>query len=253
METNMKHIRILLLAVSVFVWHGAANAQAAMTPGQIQALIASGQEQAALAAVHAAVQAHPESGVAWYLTAEAQDAAGNEAAAQAALTKAEQFAPGLPFANQQKVAALQAHISGPAPAQGAMGHGVSPLVFLIGAVVIFLLFRMFIRRRRGAGLMPMQSYRPGFDAPMPFGQPGPMTGYNQGGGLGSSLLGGLAAGAGFAAGERIIDDVMGGGRAPDQPVQGVDPAPPTWDDGLNGSPGWDDDQNNGGFDQGGGW
>ncbi len=228
----MKHIRILLLAVSVFVWHGAANAQAAMTPGQIQALIASGQEQAALAAVHAAVQAHPESGVAWYLTAEAQDAAGNEAAAQAALTKAEQFAPGLPFANQQKVAALQAHISGPAPAQGAMGHGVSPLVFLIGAVVIFLLFRMFIRRRRGVGLMPMQSYRPGFDAPMPFGQP---------------------AGAGFAAGERIIDDVMGGGRAPDQPVQGVDPAPPTWDDGLNGSPGWDDDQNNGGFDQGGGW
>ncbi len=244
----MKNMRILLLAALVFVWHGAARAQTAQTPDQIQALITSGQEQAALSALHAAVQAHPKSGVAWYLTAEAQDAAGNEAAAQAALTKAEQFAPGLPFANPDKVTQLQAHIAGGAPAPAPAGHGVSPIVYIIGAVVIFLLVRMFLRRRVTPGFVG----RPGFDAPMPYRQ-GPMTTYNEGPGIGGSLLGGLAAGAGFAAGERIIDDVMGGGRAVDEPMRGVEPPPPGWDDGLNGNPGWDDDQNNGGFDQNDSW
>jgi hypothetical protein len=246
METQMKYQRILLVAASIFTWHGAASAQTAQTPDQTQALIASGQEQAALSAVQAAVQAHPNSGVAWYLTAEAQDAAGNEAAAQTALTKAEQLAPGLPFANPNKVAQLQAHIAAAAPAP--VHHGLSPLVYLIGAVVVFMLFRMFIRRRVTPGFVG----RPGFDAPMPYRQ-GPMTAYKDGPGIGGSLLGGLAVGAGFAAGERIIDDIMGGGRVVDEPMQGIDPPPPAWDDGLNGSPGWDDDQNNGGFDQNDSW
>jgi len=72
------------------------------TPRQIQALIADGDTGTALNQLHAILQAHPDSGPAWYLEAEAQDAAGNEAAARSALQHAEQIAPNLPFADPQK-------------------------------------------------------------------------------------------------------------------------------------------------------
>ena len=74
-------------------------------------------------------------------------------------------------------------------------------------------------------------------------------------GIGGSLLGGLAAGAGFAAGERVIGDMFGGNNNnPVDPAWGNQPMPDR-DDGLQGSPGWDagsapDDSN---FDPGNSW
>ena len=123
---------------------GAARAQS-VTPGQIQAQIAGGDVQAAIAELQTAVRVHPDSGVAWYLMAEAQDAAGHESAARAALAKAEQFAPGLPFANAQDVAALQAHV-------GAHAGGGMSMVFMLiaGLAVLFVLFRLLFRGRRAA-------------------------------------------------------------------------------------------------------
>ncbi|MDD2704257.1 MAG: tetratricopeptide repeat protein, partial [Acidocella sp.] len=112
----MKKLYLPIIALALALQPMArAHAQTQSTPQQLQAMIAAGQEQTALKQLNSVLQAHPDSGVAWYLVAEAQDASGNETAARNALAKAEQYAPGLPFANQQKTAALRAHLAAPAP------------------------------------------------------------------------------------------------------------------------------------------
>ena len=196
----------LLFAVLILGVHNPARAQAG-SPQQIQGLIANGQEQTALSELQSVLQAHPDSGVGWYLTAEAQDASGNEAAARSALASAQHYAPGLPFAQASDVSALQAHLAGnPSASGGAMTprhSGISPtLIGVIGLVILFLVMRMFFRRRRAVGpsYYPSGYGQPGGPGPG-FGGPGP--GYGPGGGMGSglggALMGGLAAGAGLAA------------------------------------------------------
>jgi hypothetical protein len=247
----MKKLTLSLLAVFAGFMIGArvpADAQTNATPQQLQAMIASGQEQAALADLQAVLQAHPDSGVAWYLSAEAQDAAGNEQAARTALANAEHYAPGLPFAQPNEVAALQAHLNGTVV---HTGHGISPILVIVGMVVLFLVLRMLFRRRYVAPMGYQGGYGPvGPGGPFPYGGQGP------GMGIGGSLLGGLAAGAGFAAGERIIDGMMGGNNVID-PAFGSDTGPVAdRDDGLTGSPDWDagdQNSNNDGFDPGNSW
>jgi len=250
MEVVMRMARIWTLALAALLAAGGAGAARAQseTPRQIQAQIAGGDVQGALGALQNAVRVHPDSGVAWYLMAEAQDAAGNEAAARGAFSKAEQLAPGLPFANQADVAALRAHVEAHA------GGGISAMVLVIGGlVVLFVLFRLLFRGR----LVAPMGYGPAYD-----GRPQYPAGYGPGyapgpgGGMGSSLLTGLAAGAGLAAGERIVDDMMGGNnQVPDQGQGfGQDFSQDSGrDDGLQGDPGWDDSSGGGGFDPGGNW
>jgi len=226
----------------------------AQTPRDIQNMIATGQESQAVQTLNNVLQQHPDSGVAWYLLAEAQDAQGNESAASQALTKAEQLAPGLPFANAQDAAALQARLASPLHSAGGGGHiGI----FIIGGLILLFMFmRVMAGHRRGY-------VAPGYGAPG-FGAQGTPFGYGNGpgygpggGGMGSSLLGGLAAGAGFAAGERIIDGMMGGqgqGWGGDPFGGGQGPAPGA-DDGLIGNPGWDNSGGGGGLSDDGnsGW
>ena len=218
------------------------------TPRQIQSMIEAGQSGQAVQALKGVLSQHPDSGVAWYLMAEAQDAKGHEAAAAQALAKADQYAPGLPFANPQAAEALRAHINnGVATASG--GHhssgGVSiVLLIIVALVVLFVLLRMVAGWGRRAPMnppypgnpnMPYGGYGP--NGPYPYGQAGGM-----GGGLGSSIVTGLAAGAGFAAGERIVDGLMGGNDARAGGQQDFPTG--SQDDGLMGNPGWDsgDDQ-----------
>jgi hypothetical protein len=246
----------------VFATYAAAMLPASAqsdTPQQLQSMIADGQAQTALTELQAILQAHPTSGVAWYLTAEAQDSLGNEGAASVALSNAQHYAPGLPFANASDVAALQAHLNGsPAPMQPAH-HGISPgLGLIILLVVLFIGFRMFFRRRRfvqpyGQSGYGQPGFGPGGQGPYPYNQ-----GPGMGSGIGGSILGGLAAGAGFAAGERVIGDMFGGNNNAVDPAWGnpIDNQPmPDRDDGLQGSPGWDagstPDDNN--FDPGNNW
>ncbi len=255
----MKHtrnFRVALMLASLFALPAAGFAQTAPSPRQIQGMIDAGQDQAALGQLHNILQAHPQSGVAWYLTAEAQDALGHEGAARDALAKAEQIAPGLPFAKPANLQALQTHLNNPGAAAPAHG-GFGSMMFVIGAlVVLFLLVRVFLRSRRR--VMPAydsygrpMGYGPGGQGFAPPGYGGP--GYGGGSGIGGSLLGGLAAGAGFAAGERIIDDLAGnrdGGQGYADPNFQGGPAPDR-DDGLQGDPGWDD--NSGGGDPNNSW
>ncbi len=253
--------RIAFIACFVCMGPLAAQAQNAPTATQIQAQIAAGQETQALSELNTVLQAHPKSGKAWYLVAEAQDASGNPAGARGALALAQQYAPGLPFAKPSDAAALQAHLAQPAATAPAARPGISPLVIIGGVIfVLFLLARMFFRRRPSYPVGYGPGYGPGFNGnppgPYPYGQGGPGYGGGYGGGgIGGSLLTGLAAGAGLAAGERAIDGMFGnrgGGFDPSQNPGGGNV--PGWDDGLNNSPGWDnstpDDSNN---DPGGGW
>lgn len=227
-----------------------AQAQADATPQQLQAMIASGQARAALADLQPVLAAHPHSGVAWYLVAEAQDASGNLGAARQALAKAEQYAPGLPFAQPNAVGALQTHLAQPA---ANIGFHISPGL-VIGALVILFLGLRFLSHRRATPYGYQGGYAAGFGGRPynPYGQGGmpygPGMGPGVGGGMGSSILGGLAAGAGFAAGERIIDGMIDPAQAQDNfGGQGIDPGQVNErDDGLMGSPGWDDNNNSGG-------
>jgi hypothetical protein len=257
--------RFLLVLGLVFGGYAAAMLPASAqsdTPQQLQAMIANGQAQTALSELQQVLQAHPGSGVAWYLTAEAQDSLGNEAAARTALGNAQHFAPGLPFANQSDLAALQAHMNSNAAPMQPRHTGISPgLLGIIVLVGLFIMFRMFFRRRRMVQPYGQAGYGPGG-----YGQGGPGPNpypYNQGPGMGSgiggSILGGLAAGAGFAAGERVLGDMFGGNNNnnnnPVDPAWGNQPMPDR-DDGLQGSPGWDSGStpdDGGNFDPGNSW
>ena len=253
---KLPFILAALFAVFTLAAPGPARAQG-ISPQQIQGQIANGQAQAALAELQPVLQAHPDSAVAWYLSAEAQDASGNETAAAAALANAQHYAPGLPFARPDAVAALQSRIAG-ASAGGPVVHrsGISPvLVGVIGMVILFLALRMFFRPRR---FLTPSGYPAGY-GPAPGAYPyGPNAGPGglggMGGGLGGALLGGLAAGAGFAAGERVIDDVFGrnNGNIQQDPNFGNGGIA---DDGLIGNPGWDDGSNgqDNNFDPGNNW
>ena len=229
-------LRTLLLTGFIVAGPSAAFAQAAPSPQQIQSLIANGQTGTALTDLQSVLQAHPDSGVAWYLTAEAQDAAGNTAAARTALANADQYAPGLPFAKPDAVAALRAHLTAAPVARH--GLGISPTILVIGGLILLFLVMRFFRTRRfmppQAGFGPGYPGRPPGPPPGPFG-PGAGMPYGQapygqnpygqamgGGGLGSSIMTGLAAGAGVAAGERIIDGLMGDNRGNNIPF---DPIP----------------------------
>ncbi|MDD2876883.1 MAG: tetratricopeptide repeat protein [Acidiphilium sp.] len=249
---GLSFFRIAFLAAFVLIWQVPAYAETGATPQQLQTMIAGGHEKAALLDLQKVLRVHPQSGVAWYLVAEAQDAAGNRDAARSALAKAETFAPGLPFAQADKVAALKAHLAGPA---SPPGFGVSPAVLIIGGLVIlFIIIRLFARSRR---VMSPPGYQNGYGFgsqgvhpgnPPPFGPVGAVpypTGIGAAGsGAGSAIITGLAAGAGFAAGERIIEGLTGAphGERPVEPnpTDTTTPAPER-DDGLSGSPGWGND------------
>jgi hypothetical protein len=219
----------------------AQTAETAPSPSQIQGMINTGQENQAVTALQNILESHPKSGVAWYLLAEAYDALNNEVDASTALNMAERSTPGLPFANPQEVAALQAHIAAAQPQSGRSGSHTALLV--IGGLLLLMLVLRFLPGRDRAA----RNY--GYTAPPPPpGTPPYGFGYapppGSGGGLGSALMGGLAAGAGFAAGERIIDGLTGqrGGPVidPNFPSDSFPQGPdPSRDDGLMGNPGWD--------------
>ncbi len=200
----------------------AQTAQDAPSPVQIQGMIAGGQETQAIQALQNVLAAHPKSGVAWYLLAQAYDAQNNEDAASSALNMAARSTPGLPFAKPQELAALQAHIAAAQPRSG--GHTT---MLIIGGFLLLMIALRFLpgRDRAARNYGYVQPPPPPGTPPYGFGY-GPDTG---GGGLGSALMGGLAAGAGFAAGERVIDSMMGQQTGPD----------PSRDNGLIGNPGWD--------------
>jgi len=182
------------------------------------------------------LQDHPESAKAHYVHAEVLSKEGKLASARAELDRANQLAPGLPFAKSESVAELRERIEGsPAPRRtdapagrkvqaapsgesaAAAMSGFSPMKLGLGVLLIAALFFMFRRfagsPRPSSGSMagPQGPYGP---AGMPPSYGGGSAGYAPyagapgaapgGPGLGSALLTGAAAGLGAVAVEEAV-------------------------------------------------
>lgn len=186
--------------------------------------------------------AHPDSGKAHFVHAELLAKEGHLAAARAEYTKANELAPGLPFAKPQAVAGLLQRIDASTGATNAMtesrgantrvaapvtqtegsgGFGLPAkigLVALIGAAVAWMF------RRRPSPVGPAMNSAPGYSAAPPgtgyaapayagmpsgYAPAAPGYGYGQapaggGSGLGSALMTGAAMGLGAVAVEEAV-------------------------------------------------
>ncbi|WP_395337259.1 hypothetical protein WBP06_22075 [Novosphingobium sp. BL-8H] len=228
----MREVRSLIAALSLLALapvaaHAADAARAADTdsadPGiaRIHALAAGGHVDQALTLMNRVLKDHPNSAKAHYVEAELYARDSKMALGRSELAKAEQISPGLPFADVYSVAELNRQLSlGPSSVQGQSGAVApasaphvpwGPIAVLAGlAGVAFMLFR----RRSTPAVQPMAQspWAPSGYAP----QGGMGVGGVGAGGIGSGLLGNLASGAamgaGFAAGEEVIDRMFGGGE-----------------------------------------
>jgi uncharacterized protein len=156
------------------------------------------------------LQAYPNSARAHYVMAQILAAEGRTSEARSFLATAERLKPGLPFANPQSVTNLERRINGDRQLPEVTHSGTNQFHWgwlLVGAIVFFVLLRA-LRGRRPAPSYGDRGVSGGPVSPGP-AMPGGYGGWG-GGGLLSSVLAGLGFGAGAAAGERVIDRVMGG-------------------------------------------
>jgi hypothetical protein len=252
------------------------------TPDQVYQAARSGNLAEARQMMAQVLREHPQSGRAHFVAAEIDARAGNYGLARQELKTAESLDPNLASKDPRAVQELQQQLAeSPAttftqmPLVRVVGHSsrLGLFLFLIGAAVVLWLI---LRRRAVAMGYPQYPGRtpPGVP-PMGYGGPGGYPGgYMPGGGPGimGSVASGLALGAGVAAGEELVDHMMGGGRTaggggfvpPAQAEQAPDPNadmggqdfglndPGSWDDGSSGGGGGWDDGGGGGGD-GGGW
>ncbi|PKY09954.1 hypothetical protein B1757_11695 [Acidithiobacillus marinus] len=197
---------------------------------QVTQAIQSGRLDQAQNMMQEVLKAHPHSAEAQYLEAQVLARQGQWSGAAAALQKAEQLAPGMPFVKPQILQKFQkevkSHQSGAQQTAAAKkGTWGSALVFFIGLILLIAVIAMFLRRRRqNAQLMyrggPVQGPFAGMNGG--YGPGGPGSGYphgpmggmpQQGGGLGSSLASGIATGvgvgAGLAAGQALAGSLFG--------------------------------------------
>lgn len=198
---------------------------------QVTQAIQGGRLDQAQSMMQEVLKAHPNSAEAQYLEAQVLTRQGQWPRAAAALQKAEQLAPGLPFVKPKVLQKFQKELQSHNPranqaAVAQKGGWSSALVFFIGLVLLMAVISLFLRRRRqNAQLMyrggPAQGPFGGMNGG--YGPNGPGSGYPngpmggmppQGGGWGSSLASGIATGvgvgAGLAAGQALAGSLLGG-------------------------------------------
>jgi tetratricopeptide (TPR) repeat protein len=246
-------LRWLLLAV--FLHAGLAMAQQEPTMAQIYATAQAGKLDQAQVMVQQVLVAHPKSAKAYFVQSELYARQGNMPKAREALSTAEKFAPGLPFAKPEAVQALQKQFAAPrsvaVPATASATYD-SPAVAkpssswllpaVLAAAVIAAGYFMF-RRKPAQTFDPNPGYGNGLNGPQSFGnggmqpamQPNMQGGYGQqpmygqpgygqpaGSGMGGRIMGGvatgLAVGAGVMAAQAIGRNLMGNQEAGSHPV-----------------------------------
>jgi hypothetical protein len=251
------------------------------SPAQVYQAARSGNLAQAQQMIAQVLRDHPQSGQAHYVAAEIDARAGNFGLARQELKTAQSLEPGLPFANPRSVRQLQMQL-GEAPAAGfaqraaPVRHSSHLGIFLLligGAIVLW----MVLRRRAAAMGYPQYPGQypgnvppgipPGGYGPGGYGPGGYPGGYTPGGGSGimGSVASGLALGAGVAAGEGLVQHMMGGGSNNAGVGGGFVPSADAGqmpdpnadmggnDFGLNDPGSWDDGGGGGGGDDGGGW
>lgn len=238
MTTLIKLFAKLALVASILS-AGIAMAQSEPSINQIYATAQAGKLDEAQVMVQQVLVSHPKSAKAYFVQAELYARQGRLDAARQALTQAEQYSPGLPFAKPEAVQALNAQLAARpqaipgapfAAAQNGMHASNSWLlpVVLAGGFIAAAFF--FFRKRtmesslrptyvpvNESGLIGLQSFGSTSGVQPAFPQPGyPQATYPQqpGSGLGGRIVGGvatgLAVGAGVMAAEAIGRNLMGG-------------------------------------------
>jgi hypothetical protein len=238
---------------------GAPAVAADATLNQVYEAVRAGRLNQAQGMMAEVLRDHPNSAKAHYVEAEILARQGRYGEAQRELNRAEQIAPGLPFASPTSVQALRGLIAGAGASQAPIVTGVQPgiapavrgsgvpwgllLIVLAGGLIIYAIFRA----RRNAATAPYSGA-----ASVPPGAPpmAPAGGGPAGGGLGSGIVGGLvtgaAVGAGVVAGEALARDLIDGhghGRdlpRPDTPAALADNDLGGQDFGVSDGASWDD-------------
>lgn len=269
---NVLNLLVGVFATAVLLTSNAAFAEATLP--EVAQAVQAGQMAKADAMMKEVLQNHPNSAKAHYVAAELYLKEGQLEVARNHFIKAENLAPGLPFAQPQSVQKLQMQLAGgtAAPAAGPTASPASmfssPLFWgLIAILVVGIIIVM--KRRQAEAVQVYNAPNAGYPG-APAGPAGYPTGYPGGpgapgmGGGGSGLMGSLATGAalgaGMYAGQALASHLMGGheggnpnmnpnlnqvgGPAVDDPNFGVRDAS-SWDDGSSSS--WDDGGSGGDF------
>ncbi|MES2586512.1 MAG: tetratricopeptide repeat protein [Pseudomonadota bacterium] len=242
-------------------------ALAEATLPEVYQAVQSGQMAKADAMMKEVLQNHPNSAKAHYVAAELYLKEGKLEAARNHFLKAENLAPGLPFAQAESVQKLQMQLASTQVAPVASSTSIFSNPLFWGLIAILVVGIMIVMKRRKAEAVQVYN-APSAGYP---GTPGGPTGYPGGpggpgypgapaGGMGSGLMGSLATGAalgaGMYAGQALASNLMGGhdnghsnananpnlnqvgGPASVDPNFGVNDAS-SWDDASSGSS-WDD-------------
>lgn len=206
-----------VFAAAVLLTSNAAFAEATLP--EVYQAVQSGQMAKADAMMKEVLQNHPNSAKAHYVAAELYLKEGKLEVARNHFIKAQNLAPGLPFAQPESVQKLQVQLASGAgaPVAGQASIFSNPLFWgLIAILVVGIIIVM--RRRKAEAVQVYNAPSAGYP-----GTPGGPAGYPGGpgypgapaaGGMGSGLMGSLATGAalgaGMYAGQALASNLMGG-------------------------------------------
>lgn len=255
-----------VFAAAVLLTSSAAFAEATLP--EVYQAVQSGQMAKADAMMKEVLQNHPNSAKAHYVASELYLKEGKLEAARNHFIKAQNLAPGLPFAQPESVQKLQMQLASTQVAPAASQTSIFSNPLFWGLIAILVIGVMIVMKRRKAEAVqvynaPSAGYpgTPGGPAGYPGGPGNPGYPGAPAGGMGSGLMGSLATGAalgaGMYAGQALASNLMGGrdgghsnadhnansnmnqvgGPASLDPNFGVRDAS-SWDDG--GASSWDD-------------
>ena len=209
-----------VFAAAVLLTSNAAFAEATLP--EVYQAVQSGQMAKADAMMKEVLQNHPNSAKAHYVASELYLKEGKLEAARNHFIKAQNLAPGLPFAQPESVQKLQVQLASGAGIPAASQASIFSNPLFWGLIAILVIGVIIVMKRRKAEAVqvynaPSAGYpgTPGGPAGYPGGPGGPgYPGAPAAGGMGSGLMGSLATGAalgaGMYAGQALASSLMGG-------------------------------------------
>jgi len=265
---------VIVLLVSALAT-ATAGAAADPTLHQVYQAASSGHMNEAQQMMAQVLRDHPNSAKAHFVEAELLAKQGNLPSARSELATAQKLAPGLPFAKQQAVSALESRLAGGARAAGGYvqqrSHGLPWGTILIGVgILAAVVVAMRAVARRNQAFYPggpaARYGNGGYGNAYPPGSypsyPGGGMGAPMGGGMGSGIVGGLATGAAMGAGLVAGEALMHHFTDSNEPrLDTAAPADTSWnpvpdnmggnDFGIADNGSWDDGGSS--WDSGGDW
>ena len=218
----MRVLSRTLVLIALFASFALATAWATRpTPHDIQTAVQAGNFALANQEMAQVLAADPNSGKAHYIDARLLAKEGQWSRAQAELARAQQLDPAMGFVHPQTLATFTQQLQSHTTAPPSASHG-----FILWAILGSLAFIVMLAAIYRAQTRRPMVYAPGTATSGQPQVPGYLTGANPGSyplaqppgtGAGPSLMGalgtGLAAGAGFAVGEALVDKLFDHGTS----------------------------------------